>query len=196
MLLWINGPFGVGKSHTAYGLARRLPEAFVCDPEPLGSGIARMTPPGLRGDFQDVPLWRQGVIDLLERNLGHYHGVVIVPMTLVEPAYFDEIVGGLRARGHDVRHVVLLASRTTLLQRLRSRGERSSSWGARQLERCLGGLRVIEPSAHIDTDGLTHEQVVEEVARRVGLPLQPDTASLWQRYWERITLRVLGARRG
>lgn len=86
MLLWINGPFGVGKTQTAYALARRLPDAFICDPEQLGFGIARMTPPPLRGDFQDVPLWREGVRRVLDRNLSHFDGVLIVPMTLVNPA--------------------------------------------------------------------------------------------------------------
>lgn len=92
MLLWINGPFGVGKTQTAHAIARRLPNAFLCDPEQLGFGIARMTPPELRGDFQDVPLWCEGVRRVLDRNLTHFPGVVLVPMTLVNPDYFDEVV--------------------------------------------------------------------------------------------------------
>ena len=41
MLLWINGAFGAGKTQAAYALARRLPRAFVCDPEQLGFGLSR-----------------------------------------------------------------------------------------------------------------------------------------------------------
>ncbi|GHG01080.1 hypothetical protein GCM10017783_11610 [Deinococcus piscis] len=59
-ILWINGPFGVGKTQAAYALAQRLPGSFVCDPEQLGFALQRMTPPLLRGDFQDIPLWRSG----------------------------------------------------------------------------------------------------------------------------------------
>jgi hypothetical protein len=33
MLLWINGPFGGGKTATAHELNRRLPGSAVCDPE-------------------------------------------------------------------------------------------------------------------------------------------------------------------
>ena len=48
MLLWINGPFGGGKTQTAYELQRRLPGSVVCDPEHLGFGLHRMLPPALR----------------------------------------------------------------------------------------------------------------------------------------------------
>ena len=194
MLLWINGPFGVGKTQTAFALARRLPGSFVCDPEQLGFGLQRMTPPALRGDFQDVPLWREGVRRVLDRNLSHFDGVLIAPMTVVNPAYFGEIVGELRRAGHDVRHVALLASRETLLRRLRSRAESGESWGAQQLDRCLYGLNQLDPSEHLHTDGLTHEQVVEAVAARAGLTLQPDNQTNWQRHWNRMRVRIRSAR--
>jgi hypothetical protein len=49
MLLWINGPFGGGKTATAYELNRRLPGSVVCDPEHVGFGMRRMLPAALRG---------------------------------------------------------------------------------------------------------------------------------------------------
>ena len=52
MLIWINGPFGGGKTVTAYELRRRLPGSVVCDPEHVGFGLRRMLPPPLRGDFR------------------------------------------------------------------------------------------------------------------------------------------------
>jgi len=39
---------------------------------------------------------------LAERHPGH----IIVPMTLVNRAYYDEITGAL-SREHDVRHLIL-----------------------------------------------------------------------------------------
>jgi len=53
MLLWINGPFGGGKSSTARELRDRLPGSLICDPEHLGFGLQRMLPTGFRRDFQD-----------------------------------------------------------------------------------------------------------------------------------------------
>lgn len=88
MLLWINGPFGGGKTQTAYELNRRLSGSVVCDPEHVGFGLHRMMPPALRSDFQNLPAWRQGVYEVLDLALTQQDGVVIAPMTLVEPAYY------------------------------------------------------------------------------------------------------------
>lgn len=109
--MWINGPFGGGKTQTAYELMRRLPGSVVCDPERPGFGLHRMIPPALRGDFQDLAAWRQGVFEVLDLVLRKHDGTVIAPMTVVEPRYFRETVGRLRDHGHDVRHFALLASR-------------------------------------------------------------------------------------
>ena len=43
-------------------------------------------------------------------------------MTVTDFGYFDETVGLLREKGHDVRHFTLLAERETVLKRLRERG--------------------------------------------------------------------------
>ncbi len=98
MLIWINGPFGGGKTQTAHELQRRLADSIVCDPEHVGFGLHRMMPPEMRGDFQDLPAWRQGLYEVLDLVLGQHPGPVIVPMTVVEPTYLGEIVGRLRQR--------------------------------------------------------------------------------------------------
>src|SRR2546430_2372967 len=100
MLLWINGPFGGGKTHTAFELRWRLPRSVGCDPEQVGFGLHRMTPRPLRFGFQDFPAWRQGVYQVLDLVLTKHEGPVIAPMTLIEPAYFREILGRLRESGH------------------------------------------------------------------------------------------------
>src|ERR1700736_5180506 len=102
MLVWINGPFGGGKPQTAHELRRRLPRSVICDPEEVGFGLHRMTPPALRGDFQDLPAWRQGVFEVLYLTLVAGVCPVIVPMTVVDPGYFAETIGRLRDRGHEV----------------------------------------------------------------------------------------------
>lgn len=190
MLIWINGPFGGGKTQTAYELCRRLPGSVVCDPEEAGLGLHRMTPPWLRGDFQDLPAWRQGVVEVLELVLARHEGAVIVPMTVVEPDYFRETVGRLRERGRDVRHCTLLAERETVLRRLEGRGLgkvlrvaagrdaalRKEDFAVRKLDRCLERLGGPEFAVHIRTDRLTVPQVVESVAGSAGVELGPDPA--------------------
>ncbi|WP_327132069.1 AAA family ATPase [Streptomyces sp. NBC_01343] len=179
MIVWINGPFGGGKTQTAYALHRRLPGSVVCDPEHVGFGLHRMMPPALRGDFQDLPAWRQGVFEVLELAAERHAGPVLVPMTVTEPRYFAETVGRLRAAGHDVRHFALMAERATVLRRLRERGLgrglKRESFAVARLDGCLEALRGPEFADHLVTDHLTVSQVASRIAAMTGLRAAPDT---------------------
>ncbi|MFD8687786.1 AAA family ATPase [Streptomyces sp. NPDC059651] len=180
-LLWINGPFGGGKTQTAYEVQRRLPGSVVCDPEHVGFGLHRTLPPALRGDFQDLPAWRQGVHDMLALALRGHPGTVIAPMTLVDAGYFDEVVGRLREDGHPVHHFALLAERGTVLRRLSERGLgrglKRESFAVAKLDHCLERLAGPEFAEHIRTDRLTVPQVADRIAASAGLTLLPDTDS-------------------
>lgn len=155
MLLWINGPFGGGKTQVAHELRRRLPGSIICDPEEVGFGLHRMTPRHLRGDFQEFASWRSGVREVLELALGRQDEVIIAPMTLVDPRYFDEIITELVERGHEVRHFALMAERQTVLRRLHERGYghvvqrvtgrtaslRRETFAISRLDACLAALK-------------------------------------------------------
>lgn len=188
MLLWINGPFGGGKTQTAHELQRRLPGSIICDPEQLGFGLHRMMPREMRCDFQDLSAWRHGVYEVLDLVLAEHPGPVIVPMTVVEPAYFDEIVGRLRRRGHDVRHFALLAERDTVVRRLRERGLghlllwvgrrgslRRETFAVANIDRCLSRLREPEFAEHIQTDNRTIAEVADRIAACARLQLSTNT---------------------
>ncbi|MEU6365479.1 AAA family ATPase [Streptomyces sp. NPDC046931] len=191
MLLWINGPFGGGKTQTAHEIQRRLPGSVICDPEHAGFGLRRMLPPGLRGDFQDLVSWRQGVVEVLDLALSKHDGVVIAPMTVTDSGYFAETVGRLRERGHDVRHFALLAARETVLERLRERGfghllrhvagkdapPRRESWAVEQLDHCLERLREPEFAEHLWTDHSTVRKTADRIAVLAGLTLRPNNES-------------------
>ncbi|MEV0224665.1 AAA family ATPase [Streptomyces sp. NPDC050704] len=188
MLLWINGPFGGGKTQTAHEIQRRLPGSVICDPEHPGFGLRRMLPPELRGNFQDLASWRQGVVEVLDLALTKHDGVVIAPMTVTDFGYFDETVGILREKGHDVRHFTLLAERETVLKRLRERGLghlvqrvtgkgaplRGDSWAVEQLDHCLERLREPEFAEHLWTDQSTVPKTADRIAVLAGLTLAPN----------------------
>jgi hypothetical protein len=188
MLLWINGPFGGGKTQTAHEIQRRLPGSVICDPEHAGFGLRRMLPPELRGDFQDLVTWRQGVVEVLDLALSKRDGVVIAPMTVTNPVYFAETVGRLGELGHDVRHFALLAERETVLRRLRERGFgrllqyvagkdaplRRESWAVRRLDHCLERLREPEFAEHLWTDQSTVTRTADRIAVLAGLTLTPN----------------------
>lgn len=187
MLLWINGPFGGGKTQTAYEIQRRLPGSVVCDPEHVGFGLHRMLPPGLRGDFQDLASGRQGVVEVLDLALTGHEDVVIAPMTVTDPGHFAETVGRLRELGHDVRHFTLLAERETVLRRLRERGlghllrlpgrkgagPGRETWAVSRLDHCLRRLREPEFAEHLWTDHATVPRTADRIAVLAGLTLRP-----------------------
>ncbi|WP_338698958.1 AAA family ATPase [Streptomyces sp. Q6] len=187
MLLWINGPFGGGKTQTAHELRRRVPGSVVCDPEHIGFGLHRTLPRELRDDFRDLKAWREGVYEVLDLTLTRHDGHVIVPMTLTEFTHHDEILGRLREQGHDVRHFTLLASRETVLRRLRERrlvhtvrralGQDApapgDSWAERQLARCLERLKEPEFAEHLWTDEATVARTADRIGVLSGLTLTP-----------------------
>jgi hypothetical protein len=179
MLIWINGAFGSGKTQTAHELRRRLQRAHVVDPEPLGLALRKMLPAQSRGDFQDLPQWRAGVLTTLAQAETSFDGPVIVPMTIVCDDYFDQIIGGLRARGIDLRHYSLIAAPATLRRRLRQRSGymlarlagRDESWALQQIDRCVDVLDGERYASQIATDERPIDEVVETIALDAGLTL-------------------------
>lgn len=174
MIVWINGAFGSGKTQTAHELLRRLDGAFLYDPENVGFFLRKNEPRELTAEnFQDEPLWRSMNRDMLLHLSQRFGGTILVPMTLVNEGYYDELIGELRRQGADVKHFVLCAREGTIRKRLHSRLEGKNSWAARQLPACLTALESPVFENRIWTDGLSIPEVAEEVARRAGLTLKP-----------------------
>lgn len=181
MIVWINGAFGSGKTQTANELVRRLDRAFLYDPENVGYWLRKNEPKALAAEnFQDEPLWRSINRDMLLHLWEHFDGDIIVPMTLIRENYYDEIIGGLRRRGADVRHFVLCARAETVRKRLRKRLEGASSWAARQIPACLSAFQSPVFENKILTDAMSVPEVAEEIAARTGLALKPRLSPLKQ----------------
>jgi hypothetical protein len=179
VLLWINGPCGVGKTATATELNRRLPGSVICDPEHVGYGMRRMLPASLRPRWQEIPAWRHSVRELLRMTLAGHDGPVIAPGTLVDRGHFREIIGGLRGEGIDVRHFALLAEPATVVRRLRGRSlglePRTQPWETEVLGGWLEQLRRPEFAQHVQTDDKTVAQVADVIAGSAGLAIAPST---------------------
>ncbi|MEI4771557.1 AAA family ATPase [Psychrobacillus sp. FJAT-51614] len=191
MIIWINGAFGSGKTQTSYELNRRIPNSFVYDPENIGSFINKNIPKEIRrGDFQDYSIWRESNYTILKYIDSEYDGIVIVPMTIVNPQYFEEIVDKLRDDGVIVNHFVLWASKETLEKRLRSRGERKNSWGAKQIDRCIQGLSNEIFKHRIETDNMTIESVVETIASKLDIHLLADNRNKFRKGLDRIKTHI------
>ncbi len=187
-IIWLNGAFGGGKTQTAGELHRRLPGSFVYDPECFGFWLRKNEPPSLRTpDFQDVPLWREGNYLALRRIALEFDGIIIVPMTLTSPDYYNEIIGRLREDGINVTHVLLSATKETLRKRQRSRLDGPKSWAVRQISHCLKAFGNPRFENKLPTDGLSIPEVAEAVAVMCGLKLSPRKRGLRQKFAEVLT---------
>ncbi|MEW1605599.1 hypothetical protein AB0450_32995, partial [Streptomyces sp. NPDC093808] len=109
MIVWPNGPFGGGKTTLADELCRAVPGATVADPKAVGDPLrSTLTGHALRPrDYQDLPLWRPMTGAFVTGLTRHTGGPVIVPMTILNPAYAEEgavtlsrgvVLGGVSGR--------------------------------------------------------------------------------------------------
>lgn len=158
MIVWINGAFGAGKTTLAEELHRRLPEALPFDPEYVGAILVKWAPPAPSGDFQDIPLWRRLVADFAIGLVADYGRTLIVPMTLVDTPYRDEIFGLITQAGQPLLHVFLEVPTHELRRRIDAQ------------------VLVDDPAADTDARAFRHRNVDRCIAARDTLP--PDTLVL------------------
>lgn len=199
MIVWLNGAFGAGKTTAAFELHRRLPGSFVYDPEEVGFFLRKNMPEACHtADFQDMPLWRSFNYQILKELHERYDGPVIVPMTLVDPAYFEEIVGRLEDEGVPVVHIVLYASRETILKRLKKRSLGrlgSEAFAVESIGRCMEFFERPGVGIRIVTDGASVDQLVEQIARVCALRLPPEKRGRLARQMDRLRTAVGHIRR-
>ena len=171
-IIWINGPFGGGKTVTAFELHRRLPGSMVFDPEEAGFYLRRCQPKSLQCDnFQDDQLWRNINLAMLRDLAVRHEGVILVPMTVYNPDYYHEILTALRQGGVVIDHFALRARPETVRRRLRGRFQWRKSWAAQHIEPCLRALSGPPFENLIEADALTIPQVAEAIAAASGLKL-------------------------
>lgn len=190
MIIWINGAFGSGKTQTAYELLKRIEKSHVFDAEEVGFYIRDNLPKELAvGDFQDYQMWRVFNREMLMYISTNYDGVVIVPMTVTNKHYLEEITQDLRDNGKDIYHFTLLANHEILFKRLKGRGDKKGSWTFHQIERCVSSFSDEYFKEHIDTDAMTIDQVVEYIADSCGIELLMDNRSDIRKRIDRLIVR-------
>lgn len=133
MIIWINGSFGAGKTTVAEKLKEKIDKSIIYDPEKIGIFLSN-TLQTKEDDFQDYKLWRTINYEML-KNLYTEFEVIIVPMTITNLQYYDEIVGRLERDGINIKHFILIASKENIISRLNARGN-STEWAYMQVDRC------------------------------------------------------------
>lgn len=178
MIVWINGAFGAGKTTTAYAIHKRIPRSFVFDPENAGYYIRKNTPPNFsQMDFQDFPLWREINYKLLKMINEQFDGIILVPMTLVNPSYYNEIITALTNEEVLVKHFILKASKEALLKRLRLRNlgiPGRDSFAVQSIDRCLYAFEHLLDGVKIETDKRSVDSIADEISLQIDQTFVPD----------------------
>ena len=167
MIIWINGSFGVGKTSTAELLKNELDNSIIYDPEEIGEFLSNMFNHE-KDDFQDYELWRTLNSDILKYMCSIYE-IVIVPMTITNNKYYDEIVNELEASGIKINHFILYASKENIINRLNSRGN-STEWAYNQVDKCINTFESnIFRCKKINTDNMNVNDVVRTITDSIQL---------------------------
>lgn len=175
MIVWVNGAFGSGKSTLVDELHRRRPEAVPFDPELIGQVLTESVQ-SPTGDFQDLRLWRHHVTNWAVSLVEEYRRPVLVPMTLIDPAYVDEIFGGFEKAGVTLHHFFLKVSPDTLAKRIDNRSfhpdapeqdARVRTWCKSRIEQCTAAAATL-PGSTVFLDGeSTVQALADEVMDRI-----------------------------
>lgn len=188
MIIWINGPFGVGKTQVSHELCRRIPNSFIYDPENIGYIIRKNYPIELyKNDFQDYKIWRKINRDILEDLNREYNGIIIIPMTIYNYDYLSEITD---IENIEIKHITLLASKENILKRLNKRLEGKNSWAWDKLDICLENLKKEEFNEHINTDELSIYEVVDKIEEKLDLKLEVDNRNSFKKFLDRIYTQI------
>ena len=143
MIIWISGPYGVGKTTLAEAMAAKMDNALVFDAEEVGNAVRGNYPGCPYGYiFEDYPLWGEFCYLLLKD-------------------------GKLKQDGIDTRLVVLEASWQTVHDRILARGEEEGCWCMENIELARIGSAAL-PGLHIQTDERSIDKLVEIAFSKLG----------------------------
>jgi hypothetical protein len=169
VIVWINGPFGVGKTTLTRELCRRDPKARAFDPERIGWVLKRTIGLIRPGDYQDLPAWRSATVAAASWQ-ARGADPLLVPMTVLRGPILHEIFGGLRDRGHQVRHLLLDVSAPVLIERVEQDDDDGpQAWRLDQLGAYLTArhdLRRVD--AVLATDDLEPAEVADEAEAMIA----------------------------
>ncbi len=176
MMIFLSGPYGVGKSAVAEVLSPWL-NALVFDAEAVGNAVRDNYPDWPNGAvFEDYPLWADFCAALLRDLHIRYDRDILVPMTLMRRSSRVNLIDRLRAEGIPSQLIVLTASYQAIHDRILHRGEDEDCWCMQHIEEAIMATLQLD-GVPVDTEGRTVDAVAEEILSILGKKM-PDSSVL------------------
>lgn len=164
MIIWINGAFGIGKSTAAELLHSQIENSHIYDPEQVGYFLWDNFPENMKrkGDFQDIKIWRSINYEIIKHMYENFDGTIIIPMTITNLDYYNEILGRLMDNKIEIYHFILSADKNSIKERLINRGEEENSWPEQQIDRCIKAFENMN-GIKIDTSKFSSKDTKEAI---------------------------------
>ena len=170
MIIWINGPYGIGKSTLAEEISKRIQPSFIFDAEKVGDAVRDNFPQQFfKETFEEFPLWHEMCYKLLKKLDEVYPGCVLVPMTLTRLESCTSIIERLKCDGVDVWHIMLEADYEAIRERILARGEEEDCWCIQQIESCLEKQKAFSCDCRICSSEKGVQTIAEEIMHFVLL---------------------------
>jgi hypothetical protein len=179
--VWLNGPFGAGKTSTAHELVASDPAWRLFDPEFVGFMLRSQLHDAGIADFQDYPSWRRLVpivADDIARETGQN---LVIVQTVTNRQYWTEIAEGIRAHGHSLHHVLIEAAPETLRRRI-SEDEvlyRAADWRLQHIPPFLSARDewiAADADLVVDTTSLSPRRAAAQIADAIRRWAKQDTS--------------------
>lgn len=173
VILWLNGPFGGGKTATARRIVATAPGMRLFDPETVGYMLRANLGDRPIADFQDLPAWRMLVPRVAAVLAAETRANLISVQTVLVERYWAELRRGLADERLQLVHVLLDCSDAVLRQRIEGddaeRG--AATWRLDHLVPYEAARRSwLERAADvvIDTSSLDADEVALRVIAAIG----------------------------
>ena len=172
MVIWLNGPFGVGKTATATELASGLPDARLFDAEAVGYLLMAVLADHTFSDFQELPPWRT-LVPAVTSEIARFTGQhLLATQSVLNEAYWNELRQGFSQHALDVFHVVLHAGPEVLAQRIRAdqQDQQARQWRLDHISDYLAARDWMEAAADlvIDSTALGVPEAASSIRQAVG----------------------------
>lgn len=168
MIIWISGPYGVGKSTLAEAMIVKMKKAIIFDAEEVGNAVRDSYPTCPFGYiFEDYPLWSEFCYQLLKDIHINFNKDIIVPMTLLrEDSY--KIIQKLNDDGIKTELIVLQADYETIYERILRRGEDENCWCIQNIKLSMDGTARL-PGFSVCTTDVSVDDLVQVVFNKLGI---------------------------
>ncbi|HFR3845809.1 TPA: adenylyl-sulfate kinase, partial [Streptococcus suis] len=114
-------------------------------------------------NFQDYSVWRQSTYKIVFDLATKTDKIIIIPMTIYKKEYYQEIIQRLIEDKILLEHYILLADKTTIVERLDNRVNEDNIWAKRHLDVCLKAFESHIPGQRLNTDCLKPEEIAKEI---------------------------------